>query len=175
MRISVSDAALQLEERGLLLRVRQNQSDKIIERVESLLSRPLPADLVDFYREGIYSIGEHDALLPWWSDWVGWHSTDRFLTELMPLNALPLFTDGCGSIFGLDITPGVENPAVYFFDKCDYFEKVSYAAGSSLGAFLLLHADSDRAYAEDWPARWQLAIDPDIDKCPRAPAIWNAG
>jgi hypothetical protein len=38
---------------------------------------------------------------------------------------------------------------------------------------MLLAADHDKAYAEDWPERWQLSIDPDIDKCPRAPAIWN--
>jgi hypothetical protein len=55
------------------------------------------------------------------------------------------------------------------------YEKPEWAAGSSLGAFLLLLADSDRSYAEHWQPRWELTIDPDIEKCPRAPSIWNAG
>jgi hypothetical protein len=50
-----------------------------------------------------------------------------------------------------------------------------WAAGSSLGAFLLLLADGDRAHREAWPPKWELAIDPDLEKCLRAPAIWNAG
>lgn len=49
------------------------------------------------------------------------------------------------------------------------------AAGSSLGVFLLLLADHDRAYDEKWPACWQLKVDPYIERCPRAPAIWNLG
>jgi hypothetical protein len=174
MRISVPDAARQIEQRGLLERVRHNQSDKIIEHVGNLLGRSLPADLIDFYREGILTIGGYRAYLPWWSDWVGWHSTDQFVTQLLPANALPLFPDGCGSIFGLDLTPGVDSPAVYFFDHQDLYERPRWAAGSSLGAFLLLYADWDQAFADDRPEHWELKIDPDIDKCPRAPAIWDA-
>jgi hypothetical protein len=41
--------------------------------------------------------------------------------------------------------------------------------------FLLLLADHDRSYDENWPQRWELKVDPDIERCPRAPAIWNAG
>jgi len=26
---------------------------------------------------------------------------------------------------------------------------------------------------ENWPAKWELTIDPDLERCPRAPAIWN--
>jgi len=66
-------------------------------------------------------------------------------------------------------------PAVYFFDHEDSYERPHWAAGSSLGAFLLLLADGDRAHAEAWPQKWELSIDPDIEKCPRAPAIWAAG
>jgi hypothetical protein len=73
------------------------------------------------------------------------------------------------------LTPGIERPAVYFFDKEDSFEKPAWAAGSSLGVFLLLLADHDRSYDENWPQRWELKVDPDIERCPRAPAIWNAG
>jgi hypothetical protein len=65
-------------------------------------------------------------------------------------------------------------PAVYFFDHEREFRTPQWAAGSSLGAFLLLLADGDRAHREGWPPKWELAIDPAPDKCPRAPAIWNA-
>ncbi len=173
MKISVSDAVRQIDERGLLGRVRNNQSDRIIEHVGNLLGRSLPSDLVDFYREGIASIGDYDGYLPWWNDWVGWHRTDSFVTLLSPANALPIFPDGCGSIFGLDLTPGVDTPAVYFFDHQDEYERPRWAAGSSLGAFLLLYADHDQ-HDDGRPDRWELKIDPDIDKCPRAPAIWDA-
>jgi hypothetical protein len=175
MRIPVEEAVRNLEARGLITRERHDYSEKIIAHVGQLLGRPLPRDLIDFYRERIARIGDADALGPVWNDWLGRITTDGGVAELLAIDAVPLFTDGCGSLFGLDITPGVETPGVYFFDKDDYFEKVGYAAGSSLGAFLLLYADRDRAYAEDWPDRWQLKIDPNIDKCPRARAIWNAG
>jgi hypothetical protein len=174
MRITVADAARQLEARGLLERVRHNQSDRIIPRMEALLGQPLPADLIDFYQEGIVKIGGYRAYLPVWSDWVGWHATDSFVTELALPNAFPLFPDGCGSIFGLDLTPGVETPAVYFFDHCDLYERPHWAAGSSLGAFLVLYGDHDTP-KDEWFDRWELQVDPDIDKCPRARAIWNAG
>jgi hypothetical protein len=36
-------------------------------------------------------------------------------------------------------------------------------------------ADSDRAQSESWPLQWELNLDPDLDKCARAPAIWNTG
>ena len=175
MRISVENAVRDLEARGLITRERHDYSEKIIDHVQQLLGRPLPLDLIDFYRERIARVGDADALGPVWSDWLGRITTDGGACQLLAVDAVPLFTDGSGSLFGLDITPGVETPGVYFFDKDDGFEKVSYAAGSSLGAFLLLYADRARAYAEDWPDRWQLKIDPDIDKCPRARAIWNAG
>lgn len=175
MRIPVEDAVRDLEARGLITRERHDHSDKIIAHVQQLLRRPLPLDLIDFYRESIARVGDNNPLGPAWNDWLGRITTDGGVTELLAVDAVPLFTDGCGSLFGLDITPGVEFPAVYFFDKDDGFEKANYAAGSSLGAFLLIYADSDRAYAEKWFDRWELQVDPDIDKCPRARAIWNAG
>jgi hypothetical protein len=94
-------------------------------------------------------------------------------TALLHVQAVPIFFDGCGSLYGLDLSSGDLTPAVYFFDHEDEFSKPHWAAGSSLGAFLLLLADHDRAYRENWSERWQLAIDPDLDNCPRAPAIWN--
>ena len=66
------------------------------------------------------------------------------------------------------MTAGANTPAVYFFDHEDRSDTPNYAAGSSLGVFMLLLADKDRAYDEHWPARWELKLDPDIDKCPGA-------
>lgn len=172
MRISVSKAVHQLEERGLIERERTDYASKVIEHVERLLGRPLPIDLADFYRERIARLGEFYAHTPEWNDRVGWRSPDSLVTDLLHADAVPLFGDGCGNLYGLDLTPGVERPAVYFFDHERNFEKPEWAAGSSLGAFLLILADSDRAYSEHWPSRWELRIDPDIENCPRAPAIW---
>lgn len=172
MSVSVSEATRQLEGRGLLKRDRQDQSAKVIAHVRQLIGRELPADLISFYRERIARLGEFYAQAPEWNDHVGWRSPDSIVTELLPADAVPLFGDGCGNLYGLDLTPSVETPAVYFFDHERGYEKPLWAAGSSLGAFLLLLADSDRAYAEGWPSRWELQIDPDIEKCPRAPAVW---
>ena len=52
-------------------------------------------------------------------------------------------------------------------------KKPEFAAGSSLGAFLLLLAEEDRAYDERWPTGWQLKIDPDLYRCSRARAVWK--
>lgn len=175
MRIAVPDALQRLEGRGDLRRFRNSQADKIISYVQSLVGRALPQDLIDFYREGIAGVAHCDAIAPAWNDHVGWRNPESLVTELLPVNAIPLFYDGCGSKFALDLTPGVETPAVYFFDHEDRSGGPSWAAGSSLGAFLLLAADHDRAIEEEWPEKWELAIDPDIDKCPRARAIWAAG
>jgi len=175
MRVPVSEAARRLEERGLLKRERHDHSARVIEHVRSLLGHELPDDLIDFYRERIARIGEFSAMTPEWNERVGWRSPDTLVTELVDAVAVPLFDDGCGNLFGLDLTPGVDTPAVYFFDHELGFERPQYAAGSSLGTFLLLLADQDRAYAESWPQKWELSVDPDIEKCPRAPAIWAAG
>ena len=172
MRIPVREAARQLEERGLLKRERNDYAERIIEHVHGLLGRELPIDLTDFYRERISSIGEFPSMTPHWNERVGWRTPDGLVTRLAHADAVPLFSDGTGNFYGLDLTLGVKAPAVYFFDHERDYEKPVWAAGSSLGAFLLLLADSDRAYAEHWPSRWELKIDPDIEKCPRAPAIW---
>ena len=168
----VSEAVRQLEERALLTRERHDHSERVIAHVRKLLGRPLPADLIIFYRERIARLGEFYAQTPEWNDRMGWRSPDSLVTKLIHADAVPLFDDGCGNLYGLDLTAGVEAPAVYFFDHERNYEKPVWAAGSSLGTFLLLLADSDRAYAEHWPSRWELKIDPDIEKCPRAPAMW---
>jgi hypothetical protein len=175
VRIPVSDAARELEARGALKRRRQDHSERVIAHVGALLGRELPPDLIDFYRENVDRLGDFTAQAPVWNDHVGWRTEERWTTLLLPALAVPLFDDGCGNYYGLDLTPGVETPGVYFFDKGDGYERPAYAAGSSLGAFMLLLADHDRSFDEKWPDRWELRIDPDIDKCPRAPAIWAAG
>lgn len=175
MRIPVSEAAHELEARGALRRRRHGHPERVIAHVGALLGCELPQDLIDFYNENIDSIGEFTAQVPVWNDHVGWRTEDRWTTILLPAFAAPLFDDGCGNLYGLDLTSGGETPAVYFFDSCDLYATPQWAAGSSLGAFLHLLADSDRAYDEGWPAKWQLRIDPDLEKCPRAPAIWAAG
>jgi len=161
MKISVAEAASRLEARGCLVRYPAKYSENLIASARKYLGRDLPHDLEEFYRERIHRIGEFT--LAELSDFE----------KLMDAQAAPVLDDGCGSLFGLDLAAGDATPAVYFFDHEDEFSRPLWAAGSSLGSFMLLAADHDKAYAEDWPERWQLSIDPDIDKCPRAPAIWN--
>lgn len=172
MKIPVAEAARQLEERGLLTRFRHDQSERVIKRARELLGPDLPADLIDFYREHIAWIADFQSHVPVWNDWVGWKDDD-ILAELLHVDAAPLFGDGYGNIYGLDLRSRIATPAVYLFDHEREFE-IESAAGSSLGAFMLLLADEDRAYAEGWPERWELDIDPDIETCPRARAIWAA-
>lgn len=174
MSLSVRDACSNLEARGLLQRRKRDDSSRIIPYVQSLLGGRNPPDLATFYRESIYSVGEFLAVSPVWNDHVGWRTPDSLVTELLHAQAVPIMGDGCGNLFGLDLASGERAPAVYFFDHEYEFDRPLYAAGSSLGAFLLLMGDHDRAFDEGWPERWELSIDPDIDKCPRAPPIWLA-
>ena len=172
-KISIKEAADSLEKRGLLRRHKSDASELVIDRVRELLGRPLPSDLVDLYRERIASVGDFGAIAPSWNDWVGWGKDDFPTTALLHADAVPIFSDGCFNLFGLDLSSGAETPAVYFFEESRGFERPIYAAGSSPGAFLLLLAEEDLAFQENRPPGWQLAIDPDLDKCPRAPPIWR--
>src|SRR6185503_3682650 len=122
-RVSVSEAAKQLEVRGLLTRERKDHSERIIEHVGRLLGRELPPDLVSFYRERIARLGEFYAQTPEWNDRMGWRSPDSLVTQLLHADAVPLLNDGCGNLYGLDLTSGVETPAVYFFDHERDYEK----------------------------------------------------
>jgi hypothetical protein len=97
------------------------------------------------------------------------------LRALLPAQAVPIFSDGAGSLYGLALTSGVASSAVYFFVHEDLFERPRWAAGSSLGHFLLLLGQHDQAIDEGRTPGWECDIDPDIDKCPRAPPIWLAG
>lgn len=175
MHIEVAAAARELENKSLLRRHRSDNSERIIRHVGQQLGRELPEDLEALYRECISRVGEFDAIAPSWNDRMGWRHVAVEATHLLRSQAVPIFSDGCGSLYGLDLSAGNAVPAVYFFDHEDEFATARWAAGSSLGSFLLLLGESDRAGREGRPFRWELAIDPDLDKCPRAPAIWNAG
>lgn len=175
MVISVQEATRRLDERGLVKRWRDNNLEQVVEHMTQLLGQNLPADLIDFYQQNLQEVGGFLAITPHWNAWVGWRKPDLQMTQLLHMGAAPIVYDGCGSVYGLDLTSGLNTPAVYFFDHEDRSGRPTYAAGSSLGVFLLLLADHDRAIEENWPERWELKIDPDIDKCPRAPAIWAAG
>ncbi len=175
MRISVADACAILEQRGLLKRHHDDHGELIVDYVHERLGRDAPPDLQDFYRERIAQVADFRAIAPVWNDWVGWRPVAVDTTKLLGANAVPIFSDGCGSLFGLDLSGIEEVPPVYFFDYCDGYEKPHWAAGSSLGVFMLLLADKDRAHDEGWPRGWELEIDPDISKCSRAPPIWLAG
>jgi hypothetical protein len=96
------------------------------------------------------------------------------LDELLLVGAIPLFADGCGNLWGADILAKSDSPAVYFFDHEQEFEQPDYAAGSSIGTFMLLLAEHDQALHEKRPRAWELKIDDDLDRCPRAPPIWLA-
>ena len=174
MNLSVGEAAQRLEERGVLRRDPDDRSLDAAEYVGSVLRRDLPTDLVDFYRERIASVCEFSAVIPHWKQQRGWRPPREFLTCLLHADAAPLFGDGCGNLFGLDLATPSQHPAVYFFDRESEFAKPEYAAGSSIARFLLLLADTDRALRDGWPAKWQLAIDPDLETCPRAPPIWDS-
>ena len=175
MHIDVAAAAEELEREGLLRRRRSDDSDRIIHRVSQELDLRLPADLEALYREGISRVGEFEAIAPIWNDRVGWRHVAIGTTRLLSSQAVPIFSDGCGSLYGLDLSTGDTPPAVYFFDHEDRFATPRWAAGSSVGAFLLLLGAGDRAGREGWSPKWELSIDPDLERCPRAPAIWNAG
>ena len=175
MTISVEQALQTLEPGGMLRRNTRNQSERIIALAEEVIGRPPPRDLIDLYRANIAEVGEFPATTPVWNDRVGWIKRDWVMDRLLHVQAIPIFHDGCGDLYGVDISASTDHPAVYFFDHEDCFERPHYAVGSSIGAFLLLLAEHDRAVLEHWSSGWELKIDPDIDKCPRAPPIWLAG
>lgn len=176
-RVPVSDAARQLEERGLLTRWKgPDQSDRVIPYMEELLGRRLPADLVDFYRERIASVGDFGSYLPVWNDYVGWKSDPEWITRHLDLAAAEIFSDDLGS-YVLDLSGRQEPPGVYFVDNDYWPARLDTAMGSSLGAFLLVIGEEVRARqaGATLPPRWELAVDPDIEKCERAGPSWFVG
>lgn len=174
MSITVSEACRTLEARGALRRSRRDEAEGIIQQVRELLGGRMPPDLEALYRERVASIGDFAAIMPKWNERPEWRR-DRSMGVLLHVDAVPIFSDGCGNLYGLDLASGDQRPAVYFFDSEDLFERPHWAAGSSLARFLLLLAEHDQALDQGRRPGWELSIDPEIDKCPRAPAIWLAG
>jgi hypothetical protein len=173
MDIAVPEACRVLEARGMLQRSRKDESAGIILQVRELLGGRMPPDLELLYRERVASVGEFAAILPKWNARPEWRR-DGSVGDLLHVHAVPIFSDGCGNFYGLDLTSGDRAPAVYFFDSEDLFARPHWAAGSSLARFLLLLAEHDQALDEGRLPGWELSVDPDIDKCPRAPPIWLA-
>ena len=157
-----------------MIRYKGDQSERIVTRIREIVGRDLPLDLNDFYRERISQVGGYKSIVPIWNSYVGWRLPDHVFTQLIEHQAIPIFSDDFGNMFGLDISGLRSTPSVYFFDHEQGERGPIYAAGSSLGAFMLLLADQDRAFEEDWPPRWELSVDPDLENCPRAPPIWLA-
>ena len=175
MSLTVADVATRLEQRHELIRARADHSARIIERVSAELGQEIPQELKAFYREHIARVGEFLAISPVWNAHVGWRPGMMETAILFPAHAVPIFSDGCGSLYGVDLDAGDATPAVYFFDHQDDFRRPRWAAGSSIATFLLLLADGDRACRENWPPKWELAIDPGLEQCARTTAIWNSG
>ena len=173
MRIRVADAVSKLVEQGALVRRRSNQSDRVIPHIADLIGQPLHEDLQDLYREHIHSVGDYNFDLPYWNDWpgIGWHKSDYWVKNLLHVQAVPIAGDDSGNYYGVDLS-GDDYPAVYIFDHERNYE-IEACVGSSIGAFLLILAKEDQAHDESWPEGWQLKIDPDIEKCPRAPPPWK--
>jgi len=174
MDITISEACRLLEVRGLLRRQPGDPSDGIVQQVRELLGGQMPADLEALYRERVKSVGDFAAVLPKWNARPEWWP-EGALRSLLHAHAAPIFFDGNGSLYGLDLSSESQRPAVYFFDHEGLFERPRWAAGSSIGRFLLLLAQHDQAISENRAAGWELSIDPDLDKCPRAPPFWLAG
>ena len=95
----------------------------------------------------------------------------------MDLAAVEVFSDGSGNAYVLDLSGRQEPPGVYFIDHDYWPARLECAMGSSLGAFLLIIGEETRADEanETKPPRWELAIDPDIEKCERAGPSWFVG
>ena len=174
MDVSVQEACCKLEAQGTLRRRQGEIPDGYLAYVRELLGDQMPADLEAFYREGIEAVGGFRAVLPRWNERPD-RRREGMLRAVLPAQAVPIFSDGAGSLYGLDLTSGAATPAVYFFDHEDLFERPRWAAGSSLGHFLLLLGQHDQAIEEGRAPGWERGIDPDIDKCPRAPPLWLAG
>jgi hypothetical protein len=174
MDVSVQEACRTLEAQGALRRRLKGSPDGLVAYVRELLGDQMPADLEALYREGVEAIGDFRAVIPNWNERPE-RRREGLLRALLPAQAVPIFSDGAGSLYGLALTSGVASSAVYFFVHEDLFERPRWAAGSSLGHFLLLLGQHDQAIDEGRAPGWEKSIDPNIDRCAWAPPIWLAG
>jgi hypothetical protein len=171
--LTIAEAARLLEARGDLKRLRVDNSAKIIEGVSEHIGQEIHDDLKALYRECIAEINDFAAIVPKWNDRVGWRDEMHRVGRLLHARAIPIFSDGCGNFFGMSLDAVTRPPEVYFFDQMHDYAWPSYATGSTIARALMLLADDDRAIHEGWPSKWELAVDPDLGNCPRAPAIWD--
>lgn len=171
---SITAVVAALGAAGQLQRGSEKHADDRAAYVSAAIGRPCPADLAEFYGASVSRVADFLAILPEWTEGGGWRSRHADVTALLHADAAPIFLDGAGNFFGADLSSG-GRCAVYFFDHEDGFARPRWAAGSSIAAFLLLLALHDRAVAEGRPQGWELSIDPDLDRCSRAPPIWLAG
>jgi len=121
MSFTIASVAKELEQRNELIRAHPDQAARIVERISEELGQELPDDLKAFYRKHIARIGDFLATSPIWSERAGWRSGMVETTILLSARAVPIFSDGCGSYYGVDIDAGDATPAVYFFDHQDQF------------------------------------------------------
>lgn len=108
---SIADVAKALEQRHELVRARVDHSAQIIEHVSDEMGQQLPEDLKAFYRERIARIGDFLAVAPIWSERAGWRAGMVATTALLPARAVPIFSDGCGSFYGVDLDAGMRLPS----------------------------------------------------------------
>lgn len=170
----IADAVRRLEALGMVRRRRWALGPDLESYAASVIGRPIPQDLADLYRENLDYVGHFNAVAPIWSDYFGTWNSDS-IDELLHVNAVPIFSDGSGNYFAVDLQSPGDSPPVYHFERAWNFRSPGFAVGSSIAKFLLLAAGADGTGngfdAED--RDWVLSIDPDIEKCPRAPALWN--
>lgn len=173
MHIPVDQAVRTIDAQGLIRRRKRDESEAIISHVRDLLGVPLPNDLECFYRESIERVGPFLAVSPRLNGRMGWDADqDETICQLSGAAAVPVMFDGVGNLYALDLDPAAQVPGVYLYDHEREFA-LEHIAGTSLGSFLLILGDIDRALADDWPDGWQLRIDPDLDKSPKAPPEWK--
>lgn len=139
-----------------------------------LLSNQTPADLDAYQDESVAAVDNFRTVLPKLNQRCEL-CQEVMIRVLAPAQAVPIFWDGAGRLYGLDLFSEAASPAVYFFDHEGPFDRPRWAASPSLGRFLLLPGEQDQALEEGRTPGWEREIDPDIDKCPRAPPIWRAG
>ncbi|WP_141653169.1 SMI1/KNR4 family protein [Phenylobacterium immobile] len=147
-------------------------SPRVIDYMAEIIGQPIPDELAEFYSENIESICQFSSYVPVWNEWIGFRSSEREFWQSIP-QAVPLFSDGCGSIFGLDLQYPGPRHGVYFFDHIDRFKFPSQPVGSSLATSLLILGDWDRALQEGWPDDWMEKIDPEIKNCLRVEPKWG--
>src|SRR4051812_35696047 len=102
MDISVQAAIARLNRQGVVGRSKEQFIESMIAHVVHLLGRPLPSELEELYRQRVASIADFNAILPHRSGRMGFgYGGGDWLTDFLPAQVIPVFSDGCGSVFAL--------------------------------------------------------------------------